>query len=89
MIIDPHPFKLGLGDEVEDLITGFKGIVVSCTQWLNNCNTYGVQATTLKDGVPQDRSHFDEPQLRLVRAHEHEAARDTGGPARPVPQANR
>ena len=62
---DPK-FKFNLGDEAEDTITGFAGIVVLRSQWLNNCNTYGLQPVALKEGIPQDRQLFDEPQLRLV-----------------------
>ena len=40
-------FKFNLGDRVRDEITGFEGVVVVRSQWLNNCNTYGVQPTKL------------------------------------------
>lgn len=60
-------FKFSLGDRVRDTITGFKGIVILRSQWLNNCNTYGVQPTELKDGVPQDWQGFDELQLESVK----------------------
>ena len=32
-----------LGDEVKDTITGFKGIVVARTEWLNGCARVTVQ----------------------------------------------
>lgn len=82
-------FKFNLGDRVRDAITGFEGILTCRTQWLNNCNTYGVQPTTLKDGVPMERAHFDEPQLELVEEKVMEAHRETGGPERRVPTCNR
>jgi len=82
-------FKFDLGDKVRDSITGFVGIVVLRSQWLNNCNTYGVQPTELKDGAPQDRQHFDEPQLELLEGGLFTASRETGGPERHVPTANR
>lgn len=82
-------FKFNLGDEVKDVITGFSGIITSRTQWLNNCNTYGVQPTRLKDGVPGERQHFDEPQLEIVVEKVFQESRATGGPSRPVPNTNR
>lgn len=82
-------FKLNLGDRVRDKITGFSGIITSRTQWLHNCNTYGVQPTQLKDGVPQDRHVFDEPQLEVVDKKVIDEHRSTGGPERPVPATNR
>ena len=82
-------FKFGLGDRVRDTITGFVGIVTCRSQWLNNCNTYGVQPTALKDGAPQDRQAFDEPQMELVEEKVAESHRSTGGPARKVESCNR
>lgn len=82
-------FKFNLGDKVRDTITGFTGIVTLRSQWLNNCNTYGVQPTALKDGAPQERQHFDEPQLELLDEKVVTESRITGGPERHVPTANR
>lgn len=87
--IKTHDFKFNLGDKVRDVITGFYGIVVARTQWLNACNTYSVQPTELKDGVPQQKQHFDEPQLVLLEEEVHPSSRNTGGPERPVPRTNR
>ena len=82
-------FKFDVGSKVKDIITGFNGIIIYRTQWLNNCNTYGVQPTELKDGKPLDREHFDEPQLELVEEKVVKPSRATGGPERPVPATNR
>lgn len=82
-------FKFGLGDEVKDEITGFKGIITCRTQWLNNCNTYGVQLTKLKDGETRKREGFDEPQLELVKAKVHKESRKTGGPEKAIHKTNR
>jgi len=85
-----HDFKFGLGDEVRDRITGYVGVVICRTQWLNNCNTYGVRRRELdKDGKPQESEHFDEPQLAAVNKKVLPSHRETGGPERPVPQTNR
>ena len=85
---DPE-FKFNLGDKVKDTITGFTGVITLRSQWLNNCNTYGVQPTELKDGAPQERQHFDEPQLVVVEEKVAKESRNTGGPERHVPATNR
>lgn len=82
-------FKFDLGDRAKDIITGFSGVVVSRSQWLNNCNTYGLQPEKLKDGIPQERQHFDEPQIELVTEKVVNGSRATGGPHRHVPETNR
>jgi len=85
-------FAFDVGDEVRDTITAFTGVVVCRTQWLHNCNTYGVKPRELKDGRPQDSVHFDEPALELVAKENVKttpAEERTGGPERPIPQTNR
>lgn len=58
--------KIENGQEVRDTITGFTGIVVATTEWLNGCRRITVQSPELKDGRPVDTVTFDEPQLKLV-----------------------
>jgi len=82
-------FKFNLGDEVMDRITGFRGIITCRSQWISNCNTYGVMSRDLKDGVPMERQYFDEPNLGLVKAKKIEPNQETGGPERPVYPTNR
>ena len=86
----PHNFKYNLGDKVEDVVTGFKGILIARTQWLNNCNTYTLQPRKLVDGTPQKSQVFDEPQIRLVKADDLGLKvvdeEKTGGPERAVLQ---
>ena len=82
-------FKINLGDEVKDVVTGFKGIVTSRTQWLHNCNVYGVQPQGLKDGKSFAREHFDEPQLKVIVKKVVKPSRRTGGPTDDIQQNNR
>lgn len=35
-------FKFNLGEEVEDVITGFSGMIMSRIQYLTRCNQYGI-----------------------------------------------
>lgn len=72
-----YDFQFNLGDEVKDRITGFQGVIISRTQWLTNCNTYGVKTRSLdKDGKPQDSCYFDEPNLELVGSEVFSSHRD-------------
>ena len=82
-------FKFGLGDEARDTITSFEGVIICRSQWLHNCNTYGVRSRKLKDGAPVETQHFDEPQLVTVRTKTETPKRDTGGPCAPVLKTNR
>ena len=83
-------FKFELGSTVKDTITNFEGVVIRRTQWLNNCNTYGVQPRKLLEGKIQEAWNFDEPQLELVPKKETlSSTRKTGGPERSVARTNR
>ena len=82
-------FKFNLGDEAEDIITGFLGIIVNRSQWIHGCNTYGLQSKELKDGIPKERVWFDEPQLKIVIEKIIKEKRDTGGPCMAIPMINR
>ena len=54
-----------LGDEVQDLITGFKGIAICRHSYLTGCARISVQPKIVKGVIPEDRS-FDEPQLKVL-----------------------
>lgn len=62
---------VNLGDRVKDRVTGFKGIVVATTEWLNGCRRVGVQPEKLEEGKPGDLQWFDEPQVDIVAATVH------------------
>lgn len=77
--------KFNFGDEVKEVITGFKGIVVARYVYMNGCVRYEVQPRTTKDGLPLDGKVYDQEQLALVKAGVVKiAAQPTGGP-RPRP----
>lgn len=58
--------NIELGQEVEDRVTGFKGIAVSMTAYLQGCNRVGVAPPTVKDGDLRDVESFDEPDLIVI-----------------------
>jgi hypothetical protein len=51
------------GVDVEDKISGFKGIVTGRYTFLNGCIRIEVTPRTLKDGSPVDPEVFDEQRL--------------------------
>lgn len=79
--------RVQLGDRCKDSVTGFEGICVARTEWLNGCWRITIQSEKLdKDGKPQEGHTFDEPQLVITKARKVEPGpRDTGGPI-PTPR---
>ena len=75
-----------LGDKVKDMVTGFTGIVIAKTEWLNKCRRITVQSVQLQEGKPVT-FEFDLEQLEVVEAGalrlEKELA--TGGPKDMMP----
>ena len=73
-----------LNDRVEDIITGFHGLVVGITLWLNGCKRLGIQSPNLnKDGIPRDVVWFDDSQCKLIRRGSKKPLsvdEETGGP---------
>lgn len=61
--------SINLGDMVRDRITGFSGVVVADTMWLNKCRRLAVQPRELDEkGRRQEQESFDVEQLELVEA---------------------
>lgn len=57
-----------LGDVLKDQITGFKGVAICRTDWLNGCTRVTIQPQDLKDGKPIEAQTFDVEQLELVKS---------------------
>ena len=72
--------NIKLGDTVKDRITGFSGVVVAITHWLNGCKRVSVQPRTLHEGKPIESQVFDIEQLLPVEnADNFSAPKPTGG----------
>ena len=71
-----------LGSEVEDKVTGFKGIAVARAEYLNGCSRIAVQPMVDKDNKVPDAKYVDEPQLKVISLAKAsiEGSKDTGGP---------
>lgn len=74
--------QIELGDDVKDNITGYAGVVIAFTTWLNKCRRITVQSRELKDGKPIDSQVFDIEQLTIVKKGRQPEKAYTGG-ARP------
>ncbi len=61
-------FKYGLGDELEDTVTGFKGIVMVRAQYATGCMHYGLSSRGLKDGELLDWQWIDSSRLVLSKS---------------------
>jgi len=60
-------FKFKNGEMVEDLLTGFSGMVVYQIDYLTGCNRYGVKPTKLDEkGQPLSDISFDEAMLERM-----------------------
>jgi len=78
--------QIDLGAKVKDTITGFSGIVVCLSRWLNGCVRVTVQPQQLKkDGEPKESHTFDTEQLELMTGGVKLQTRPTGGP-KPEPR---
>lgn len=69
-----------LGDRVRDRVTGFEGIVIAITVWLNGCRRATVQSRELKDGATIPAESFDVEQLELRQTNAVPPCAPTGGP---------
>lgn len=72
---------INLGDKVKDKVTGFAGIAIARTEWLNGCIRVTVQPDKLTDGKVAASETIDEPQLVVVKIGQVKVkVSDTGGP---------
>mgnify|MGYP003453287561 FL=1 len=71
-----------LGDEARDTVSGFTGVCVARTEWLNGCRRMSLQPKALdKDGKPQEIQAFDDFQLEVTKPKlQPIGSKETGGP---------
>lgn len=75
--------EIYVGDEAKDTITGFAGVVVSKTEWLNGCVRVQLQPKKLQDGKPVETSSFDIEQVTVTKSNQ--AKSKPSGGTRPDP----
>lgn len=59
-------FKIELGKEVKDRVTGLTGIITSRSENLNMCNRYYIQPKADKDMKIPDGWWVDEMQIEII-----------------------
>lgn len=58
-------FKFSRGVWVKDLITGFKGVIVSRSDSLTGCNRYCIQPEVDKEGKYIEAGWYDEHSIEI------------------------
>jgi hypothetical protein len=58
--------RIKLGMRVSDIVTGYTGVAIAATEYLQGCRRITVQARVKEDGTVPDDCSFDEPQLEVV-----------------------
>jgi hypothetical protein len=76
-----RPTNLTLGCVAKDSITGFQGVVIAVTEWLNGCQRVTIQPQQLDNGKRLEADTFDAEQVVVVEAVEVPAAKQKGGPS--------
>lgn len=74
--------NVSLGDLARDTVSGFTGVCVARTEWLNGCWRMTLQPKSLdKDGLPGKCETFDDFQLEVVEPKKQPVgSKETGGP---------
>ncbi len=72
--------EIKLGDKVRDKISGFIGIAVSKTEFLNGCIQWGVMPKAGKDGKMPEEVGIDEQSLEKIKVkNKNIKKKETGG----------
>lgn len=74
-----------LGAKYRDTVSGFVGIAIGKSEWLNGCTTVGLRPPVDKDGKLIDANWFDYPQLEFIENVLGQSHNETGGP-KPTPR---
>jgi len=74
--------NIKLGDQVKDIVTGFKGTVVIISQHLNGCVQCAVAPKIGKDGKYPDVVEIDHKSLEVIKKKVRVKKSDTGGSPR-------
>jgi len=80
--------NITLGDLVQDTITGYKGVVIGITHWINGCVRIGIQSKDRdKDNSPAQQEWPPAGQIEVIKkVKEEKAPVRTGGPMSPPKQ---
>jgi len=73
--------ELKLGDDVKDRISGFSGVVVAITDWLNGCRRITIAPKELDSGKLLGSETFDAEQVELIKSNAPVGVEPSGGPS--------
>lgn len=80
--------RIELGDEVQDTISGVKGIAIGRTQWITGCDNIQIKPQGVdRDGKPCESFAADEPVVKVIKKakiklqQEAPTPRERGGPS--------
>lgn len=72
--------EIKLGDTVQCIYTGAKGVAVGKTEFINGCVQYMVAPPYTKGALPEELS-IDESSLKIIKkGPEHKKEESNGGP---------
>ena len=71
---------ISLGDTVRCIYTGFTGVVVCISEWINGCIRVGIQSSVLKDHKPLEVEWIDSQQLEILSRGTKKEKAASGGP---------
>lgn len=72
--------EIQLGNEVQDIVSGIKGIAVARHEFLNGCIRFSIQQKADKEGKMPDEKWLDVGQLKVVGKGVSIPKKNTGGP---------
>lgn len=85
--------SIRLGDLVKDAVSGYEGVVVVISEFLNGCRRICICPRVKDDGSFQEERWFDEPQMQIVKKGyykqpdlERPELTETGGVQKPTPR---
>ena len=73
--------EINLGDKVKDKVTGFVGIAVAKTEFLNGCVQYSVAPKVGKDNKFPEEMGIDEQSLTVITKRRKPKEDDDNGGA--------
>lgn len=59
--------SIDFGDKVQDIVTGFEGVVIGKNAWMTGCEQCAVQPCVIKDGKLSDATWFDHTRLKVIK----------------------
>ena len=73
--------EIKLGSKVRDKVTGFVGITVARTEFLNGCIQYNIQPKVEKDNKVPEEIAVDVGSIEVIKPKKIKIRKkDTGGP---------